>query len=104
MYIFSQCMRGMLDMLGESDGGRASHDRGDSAPLAEEDPDAILSGGGVTEAGSGAEAGVNSRVGGGKYAALLPHLLELVAYQSGVEAKEVSVPGCLFGWWLEPLT
>lgn len=74
--------------------------------LAREDPDAILTGGRgegvVFNEGSGmvgdgalsspttAAAASMAATVEGPYSLLVPHLLELVAYQSGVEAVEVS--------------
>lgn len=70
-------------MLGET-AADVTND-GASSMTAAEDPDAVLTGaGGVGREG---ERGA----GGGKYSRLIPHLLELVAYQSGVDAVEVRV-------------
>lgn len=79
-------------MLGNAaSSSEASFEGNDNSLAGEEDPDDILTGGGSIKRGSGGGGG-GVRGGGGErvYSALLPHLLDLVAYQSGVEASEVS--------------
>lgn len=75
-------------MLGDADVVSSMSQGGDGNGngIAGGNPDGILAGGG----GGGGDAGERAVGGGGKYSALVPHLLDLVAYQSGVEAVEVS--------------
>lgn len=76
-------MSGMLDMLGDT-AADASNDGARST--AAQDPDAVLTGAGGRVGGGEGRGG-----GGGRYSELIPHLLELVAYQSGVDTVEVCV-------------
>lgn len=87
-----QCVSGMLDMLGEEDDSPAmsGEARATASTFTAEDPDDVLTGGGregggVDDGGGGGRRDARR----GRYAELLPHLLDLVAYQSGVDAVEV---------------
>lgn len=82
-------MRGMLDMLGDP----AKMTSTESTPVdlhqhQDRDEDKDRHEGDLNEA-SGVQGGGGGG-GRGKYSLLLPHLLDLVAYQSGVDAVEVS--------------
>lgn len=85
-----QCMSGMLDML--EDGADVTMP-GEAFVVGPEDPDAVLTGvaGSGVSVDGGRAAGGGPSGGGGRYSELLPHLLDLVSYQSGVEAVEVCV-------------
>lgn len=77
-------------MLGDVDVVSSMSQGGDGNGIAGGNPDGLLAGG----EGGGEDAGERTVGGGGKYSALVPHLLDLVAYQSGVEAVEVSARIC----------
>lgn len=94
-------MSGMLDMLGESAAGAPEAFNG-GAPFSDtmEDPDAVLTGGSNGSAGGagdggpsdgGTQNGRQAGEAGGRYSKLLPHLINLVTYQSGLDAVEVRV-------------
>lgn len=112
LYFTTKCVRGMLDMLGETtqqlqeQQQQPETEAAFDAPYqtlpnealtaitAElEDPDDILTGGGVLSKGGDIFSSTPARTSAppsGSYSLLVPHLLDLVAYQSGVEAVEVS--------------